>query len=222
MKTANPDACHIFPFSANNSSNKVLRLRSSSDIIRYWISQPTLITSGVSCSDKAWNMLCLNTQMHRWWGECLWALKCLGVDSIQSDEEAVITLQFYWMPSTSRSGTSGKPWERKIDLAAGEGEKMVHEWKQKLQLGYSEAEGAATRIGAFNIITGRRLQSGHTFELSMKREDAPKMKQMVDLQWASIQLATMSGAAGQPEFLVHRGDEDDSEEGLDRAETSSV
>ncbi len=53
----------------------------------------------------------------------------------------------------------------------------------------------------------------------MEMEDARKMKEMVDLQWACIQVATMSGAAGCPEFLIDWDKEDD--EGIDWAEISS-
>ena len=81
------------------------------------------------------------------------------------------------MLSTSRRSSTGNPWKWKINLENGQGKEMVEEWKQKLQLGYSNATG----IAAFNIATGRPLQSGHTCELSMEIGDALKIKQMVDL-----------------------------------------
>lgn len=42
----------------------------------------------------------------------------------------------------------------------------------------------------------------------MSAGDADKMKAMVDVQWACMQIASMSGAAGNPEFLVESDDED--------------
>ncbi len=42
----------------------------------------------------------------------------------------------------------------------------------------------------------------------MDKQDAKNMKEMIDLQWVCISLATMSGAAGDPGFLVDPFDSD--------------
>jgi len=36
----------------------------------------------------------------------------------------------------------------------------------------------------------------------MASEDAPKMRTMIELQWACLQIGSMSGAAGAPDFLT--------------------
>ncbi len=152
-------------------------------------------------------MLCLNTQMHRWWNECRWGFKYLGL--LEMGEEATLTLQFHWLPSTSPKKTGGKPWERPIDLQAGQGKEMVEEWNDQMK---SPKEDGVGLVKAFNAATGRPLQTGHTFQIAMAKEDAYNMSEMVKLQWACLQLATMSGAAGDPEFLIDPDDEDEEEE----------
>src|SRR6185437_7481672 len=46
--------------------------------------------------------------------------------------------------------------------------------------------------------------SGRVWEIRIATDDAENMKAMVDLQWACIQIDTMSGAAGSPDFLTDR------------------
>ncbi len=83
-------------------------------------------------------------------------------------------------------------------------EEMVEEWNRRPEPDYAESEPSAGGIAAVETSTYR-----HTFELSIERADPYKMKQMADLRWATIQLATMSGAAGDPDFLIQSDDEDE-------------
>ncbi len=99
-KTASPETCHVFPFSANNNESKLTTLRRSEEVMAYWIVGPKLLRHP-GCSDKAWNMICLSRQLHKWWGECLWAFKCLGI-SFDGEDDATIHLQFHWMPATTQ------------------------------------------------------------------------------------------------------------------------
>ncbi|KAK0636722.1 hypothetical protein B0T17DRAFT_88453 [Bombardia bombarda] len=156
-------------------------------------------------------MLALNHQMHHWWGKGLWALKCLEVRS-DGEEESSVRLQFHWMPSARRMENEYQPWLQRIDLPS-EGRKMVEDWKmRKAQLDNPETSTDIT-TAAINVLTCRPLRSGHTFEIFMEKADARKMKAMVDIQWACIQLASMSGAAGCPEFLIDSDDEDEADFG---------
>ncbi len=169
-----------------------------------------LVTTSLGCSDRAWNQLCLNTQMHRWWSKALWGFKCLGIEdtsvgiegtSVGIKQKSTITLQFFWMPSTNTKKGVGKPWDREV-YQQGEARKVVQEWNNKTLFDEPEVvkdEGRGS-IYAVNVQTFRGLQSGHIVKLSMTRDEAIKMKAMVDLQWAVIKIATMSGAAGDPIF----------------------
>ncbi len=202
--------CHIFPFAANASLEKLDKLSGISTAIKYWAARPRLLTGRLGASDRAWNMLCLSPLMHSWWGKGLWAFKCLGI--YPDGEKSKIRLQFHWMPLAKASATALRvPWLEKINLAAGQGKEIAQDWKREMAQRNSEAAIDST-VAAFSLVTKRLIGSGHTFDISMEAEDAVKMKSMLDLQWASIQLATMSGAAGSPEFLVDSDDEDDDED----------
>ncbi len=146
--------------------------------------------------------------MHRWWNECRWALLCRRI--IEDSEEATVVLQFHWLPPTTPKATVGKKWDRPIDLQTGEGKEMVEEWKQQME---AEKRKGLASARAFDNETGRPLQSGHIFEIDTTVEDAWKMREMINLQWACLQIATMSGAAGDPAFL-YDSDDDDEDGGL--------
>jgi len=45
----------------------------------------------------------------------------------------------------------------------------------------------------------------------MAPEEAENMRAMVDIQWAFIQIAAMSGAAGSADFLIEPEEEDPNE-----------
>ncbi|KAK0725674.1 hypothetical protein B0H67DRAFT_136888 [Lasiosphaeris hirsuta] len=76
LKAANPEVCHIIPRSANSTdrnrrifSSALVRLHylEASDIFQEgWeeddISE--LLSNELGCSDRPWNMICLNRQLH--------------------------------------------------------------------------------------------------------------------------------------------------------------
>lgn len=76
-------------------------------------------------------------------------------------------------------------------------ETWVREWKKV------ECYGAAgSVIGATNIRTSRLVETGDCFSFVLRTMvDAAKMKALIDLQWACLRIASMSGSAGDPEFL---------------------
>lgn len=45
------------------------------------------------------------------------------------------------------------------------------------------------------------IGSGQIIKIYMAFDDCMKMEAMVDLQWTAIQIATMAGAAGDPDFF---------------------
>ncbi len=77
--TSHPEVCHIFPFAAGSQSDKLYQLDRRVHILADWTTRPSLILTGLGASDKAWNMLSLNAQMHHGWSKGLWAFKSLGV-----------------------------------------------------------------------------------------------------------------------------------------------
>lgn len=72
----------------------------------------------------------------------------------------------------------------------------------------SSSQGGGDVLAA-DAISGCYLHSGRVIEIPMDTEDAHKMKAGVDLQWASIQIAVLLGAAGSPEFLTDLSPEEE-------------
>lgn len=154
---------------------------------------PELLAKKVSSSDYAWNMLAVSQELHTWWGMGLWAVKCLGVTPAGSKH--MVTLQFRWMPERSRLLRS-----REINLEKGEGQKMLDELTT-----WHGFEGTPSSIGgpicATDGNTHQPLLSGQVFYVTLdSKEEADNMKDMVDLQWSLIVVASLAGAADPPEL----------------------
>jgi len=147
-----------------------------------------LLANGLGCSDKSWNMICLNRQLHFWWAEARFGLKCLGIT--RHDElNSRIQVQFYWLP---RHNGNPKEYARL----------EVNEVQEMLQ------GSRPCSISASRVESNRSIVSGQIFEMTMEHEEAANMKLMVDVQWALIRIAAMSGAAGAPELLDDPRDPD--------------
>lgn len=142
--------------------------------------------------DKSWNMLCLHPTLHMWWSKCLFGIKCIGILP-SDDEHSTVQIQFHWMP---RNGF--KP-------------------HQLIEPPYDNAISAMLQTIADDggiIADVRRdsfheLETGQTFEILVGNEDAVKMKLVLDLQWAAVRLAAISGAAGVWQRGHDLYDEDD-------------
>ncbi|RSL85472.1 hypothetical protein CEP51_003320 [Fusarium floridanum] len=100
MGTSDPQVCHIVPFSSNNNYEN---LRKTSAVFAHakaflgeeWMRQfePLIQNARIlASSDKAWNMICLNIQMHTWWAKARFGFKCLGYDNPPEGGESVVTL----------------------------------------------------------------------------------------------------------------------------------
>ncbi|KAL7622009.1 hypothetical protein AAE478_007510 [Parahypoxylon ruwenzoriense] len=222
LETEDPDACHIIPFAINSKTAHLNETRSLPGA-RYLLTNDiqssfNLLVDSVGSSDKAWNMLSMNSQLYKWWNEFFFAFKCLGIMP-QSEDRSTIRLQFCWMQQTGGFIAGGKGngkgkqennhWSRKIDLNKDEGKELVENWKTKVCNNIPDAsQGRGGIVSVNNAASSRLVLSGRTLDIQMATEDIKKMKTMVDLQWACIQIATMSGAAGCPDFLI-KDDEDD-------------
>jgi hypothetical protein len=97
MRTNDPHVCHIIPFSWNNSYQNLGKTR---DVFMYaeaflgraWMTEfEPLIQDfqNLGSSDKIWNMICLNIQMHAWWSKARFGLKCLGFRPTTKGESVV-------------------------------------------------------------------------------------------------------------------------------------
>lgn len=143
-----------------------------------------LLSHKVGSSDYAWNMLAVNRQLHVWWDMGFWAVKCLGI--MPAGPHYIVTLQFRWMPKRSRL-----PRSREINLENGEGQKMLDE----LTTWYGNPDSLSEDggiVAASQVQSHQPLLSGHVFYVRLdSKEDAEKMKDMVDLQWSLIVVASL-------------------------------
>jgi len=239
LGTSDPDVRHIIPFAVNSNEKNRYKTTQAKSARILWLGSGKettgrfkLISDYLGCSDMAWNMVSMNSQIHKWWAKSYFALKCLGIIP-QSENESIIQLQLRWMPRSQKQKINvgkGKNkakedsnlWQRAISL--DEGKKLVEDWKESLLQGEREdlmQPGVRERggiVSAVDAISNRLLHSGHVLQIQMSTDEdmtatekAQNMKAMVDLQWACIQIASMSGAAGSPDFLVEppSDDEDD-------------
>ncbi|CAK7243770.1 MAG: hypothetical protein STHCBS139747_005298 [Sporothrix thermara] len=151
-----------------------------------------LIGKGLGCSDKCWNMLSINPHVHGLWARPYWAIQNRGVEP-RPTGYAVI-LAFHWMPHRR-----GQP-DQEINVEPGSDD--VERMMDGLRAGrfYGEGPGESGMHGSANILqhdSFRPIVSGQVFEVTHDTlEDAHKMRMMVEIQWACIRIAAMSGAAG--------------------------
>ncbi|EPE07861.1 hypothetical protein F503_00583 [Ophiostoma piceae UAMH 11346] len=238
MHTAQPEACHIFPFAATATQMGVNRLSdipSLLDGILGTRDQAAGLLFGVGLSDHAWNMVSLERQLHKWWALGYWGMKCLGVLPVRGNGDgdgdgaaapADITLQFHWLPRQLASATGqpttasrGQSWAEPTGIASGEAAALWTEWTEELlQHASGPYSGAGAGAGAGEPViaaaipaSSRALLTGATATIRMPLQDAIKMKAMIDLQWACLSIASMSGAAGAPDFLREWDDDDDAD-----------
>ncbi|KAK0612091.1 hypothetical protein B0T14DRAFT_595599 [Immersiella caudata] len=124
---ADPLACHIMPFSFNSNLQNRRRLGTLIDATQLFGDRPwpELLTQKVRSSDFAWNMLAVSPQLHVWWAQGRWAVKCLGITPVNNQH--VLTLEFHWMPQRSQL-----PRGREIDLDKDKGEQMLKELTRRL------------------------------------------------------------------------------------------
>lgn len=146
MQTKNPECCHIFPFAANSSERNLGNLRETLSILHCLIGdQRRLLISEVACSDRVWNMLSLNRQLHKWWSMGLLALRCLGVlPIVNQGDVAEVTIQLHWIPKRieqqaatlppSQAGRRAEMMFKPLSLQDGEGEALWSEWSGRLRV----------------------------------------------------------------------------------------
>ncbi|EPE07153.1 hypothetical protein F503_07804 [Ophiostoma piceae UAMH 11346] len=218
----------IYYFAATFSQARAAKMAQFRNVARSIIGdRATLVTgSRPGTTDKAWNMLCLNPQLHRWWGEMRFGLKCLGVTPTPTGG-ATVSIPFVWMPQQqssprgqSKAWMRTDAWRQLLCMDTGEGEEWLAEWRERARYGTAprpgsddaNAPGAAVPnspnshggiVAAVDARTGRPLRSGAMFSVPLSvLADAHNMKAMLDLQWACINIACMSAAAGSDDFLA--------------------
>lgn len=218
LGTADPDVCHIVPFAFNSNRDNLheagILASHYTLLMGKGLTYTNLIAERLGCSDRSWNMISMNKQMHKWWANAHFALKCLGIFP-DGEDLWVVRLQFCWM---KRQGMRNPSQE--IDLTIDGFKKFVN-GSMRYYGDANQHEGEAI-VAAADASSNRPLCSGRIFEIRMgpseklemsAQEMAEKMKAMLDFQWACIQISVMSGGAGSPEFL--EDDDEDNDDATD-------
>ncbi|KAK5651105.1 hypothetical protein OQA88_13268, partial [Cercophora sp. LCS_1] len=227
LNTANPEVCHIIPWLSSKDTAvvatfrrglwkmmQILELVTSNDSSDPEADSPqgltNLFCSEPGCSDKAWNMVCLNRQLHDWWGRAQIGFRPLGIVDGDNMEEKKVQVQLYWMPTILRSNRATVPYEAKVLP------RDVDKLKDRLNEIHTRPQTAVETGGWYAVcrsvgdqsLPGYPVMTGDIFEWSVKTADAWKMKRAFELQWALIRIVAIAGGAG-PATL----DEDDEDHG---------
>lgn len=184
--------CHIIPFAVNAKQINIAFLKQLHGPSTGLMGSETanslsqLAATAPGSSDKSWNMLCLHPLLHSFWGKCLFAIKCLGI--IPSDNKhSIVRLQFHWMPRHNH---------KQNDLVKPPYKDAVEEMIQNL----TDKQDTIPGFSVFKDSSARELETGETFDILLEKEDAEKMKVVLDVQWAVVRLSAFSGAAGDWEL----------------------
>ncbi|CAK7563928.1 MAG: hypothetical protein SEPTF4163_001810 [Sporothrix epigloea] len=188
--TDNPEAAHIYPFSAGPAAG---RTKYITMLVCFWGKEKADAWSRQYCAtsvtDSAKNLLCLNSQLHFWWGTCRLALR-----PIRTLDPCTIKLQLHWLrrsrtkPTAPLSGTFDD-----IHLLCG-GEDDLETWGPQ-PVAYRKS--------------GLPLQTGQIFTIRAESpEDLPSFE-LLDMQWNLLRVAAMSGAAEAEDAPPEEEDDDD-------------
>ncbi|CAK7275561.1 hypothetical protein SEPCBS57363_006760 [Sporothrix epigloea] len=187
--TDNPESAHIYPFSAGPASGRTKYINM---LVNFWGKEKSDAWLRQCCTtsvtESAKNLLCLNSQLHFWWGTCRLALR-----PIRTLDPCTIKLQLHWLrrartrPTTPLSGTSDD-----IRLLCG-GEDDLETWGP---------QPVAHRM------SGLPLRTGQIFTIRAENpEDLPSFE-LLDMQWNLLRVAAMSGAAEAEDAPPEEGDDD--------------
>ncbi|GKU03040.1 hypothetical protein FLAG1_05019 [Fusarium langsethiae] len=215
MQTAQGDVAHIIPRSWNDTAENMELTRQVFPAARAFMDKNDVVeyetlfadTNNLATSDKSWNMLYLNKQLHWYLDHVSVGFKCLGIDPHADDDtKATVNIQLHWLHRTKINPID------KVTLEGDDNDfdKMIvgiRQYENERGLAYIEpGEGMFAAVRANNHVP---LISGHYVRINMATEDAKKCKVMLDLAWSLGVVAAMSGAADWPNLLPDHEDWDD-------------
>ncbi|RBR09651.1 uncharacterized protein FIESC28_09763 [Fusarium coffeatum] len=181
------------------------------DVLAAELCSPLANHTELGSSDKYWNMLIMSRDLRHCWGQAGFGLYCKDITPCEEHDESTdltkvpfnVTIQFNWLR---------RRWEMPNDKITLEGDDNEFMNMVETQIKY-ERDGSpryknnyGVLIEAVRVDTNTPILSGHEFTITMPGEDAKKCKLMLDLQWAIIRIAAMSGAAGYPDLLPDHHD----------------
>ncbi|RMZ84366.1 hypothetical protein DV738_g588, partial [Chaetothyriales sp. CBS 135597] len=137
-----------------------------------------------------------------------WAFKCLSITPLEMQH--VVTLQFQWMPKRSSLKRHRRISPKDDDVKAMLDTLTTWYGDPVTQVNDDDQTGI---VAACHVKSCQPLLSGQNFEVKFdgkeSKKNALKMKDMIDLQWALIVMASMAGAADPRELYSSNSDDSD-------------
>ncbi|KAK7426800.1 hypothetical protein QQZ08_006701 [Neonectria magnoliae] len=159
-------------------------------------------------------MLTLTSSLHIWWRSGFFGFKFMGKTLSESHPvQTEVQLQLRWMPRSREINATRKiniqeqrdPERRLLaDLKNYYGQRKVSSCGQPCEL----CSKTALRT-AYDSRNHYRVASGAIFKVMRDTAFVEHFQVMIEIQWAILCAAAMSGAAQAPELLVSPDDEDD-------------
>jgi hypothetical protein len=154
------------------------------------LKHPVCNTHRLGGTHEAWNMLCVDPELHKYLKDGRGAFKYVDSENLPGGSVKV-TLEFYWMPQLrGRFGQvigTESGWQDLID-----------------ELQTVQVKGYPPPASDYNELftkSGTPLRSGHPIHITMSTQDAKRFKSVVGIHWACVLFTALCGAAGRPELL---------------------
>lgn len=193
LKTADPEVCHIVPHSANKTEERRSKVESyihytdvllfADDYEHQKEQAKRLFARSPGCSDRKWNMVCLNRMLHKWWGDFRFGLKFLGTAPSSAGSGMVsLKVQWHWMPRRAGDPTSPLPRTAEAFIDA-------------FRSDYGDPTAAPPLYAAARPDTLRCIRTGDVFHVPTQAAQADKTILALKIQWALIAMAAIAGGA---------------------------
>lgn len=174
-----PDTAHIFPFSASTTPT---RRELIDRLVSFWgkatFTKWRKMYSDRSATEPAQNLICLNQQLHLWWGSCRLALK-----PVRTLELNAIKVQLHWLQPSSTTP------EAVVDSPSVDTHCLQAMW------GDGNDSKSWGRPPVVHRKSGLPLGTGQLFTIRAKDPaDLPSFE-LLEMQWYLMRLAAMAGAA---------------------------
>ncbi|CAG9992639.1 unnamed protein product [Clonostachys byssicola] len=190
-----PGVAHIIPFSFSNSTINMERtqmFRESFNLFNASTTAASYIAGGqLGLTDKLFNLVCLDRNLQSNWDKGYLGIKYLAMAVIPGQGNTEITLQAVWMPMVKAAGFS---YNDLIDLD--------DERDKYSGFAYTIQSQAGTAPGhkVFRD-SGWPIVSGDKFTIRRPTDYAEGSVEMIKLRWHLGQLAAISGAVGDSDFI---------------------
>lgn len=173
---------------------------------------------------KAWNMLTINAQIHRYLDGAYFGLKPIAIlpsENDLDDEMELLRVEWRWLPrqlpSVLRSHKTGpddvfakripgKPisdWTVNLDS-----KDLVQVLETQLRNPLGDAKDFVDGHPCVHLPSGRRIISGMQFDIPVHEAEVDMMRDALEVKWIALRIASICGAADDLDELRDGPDKD--------------